>query len=299
MRSSTKRNHATLEDFFLAAETIGFSSIELNHHIDSAMLAGIDLSRYRFSSIHEPCPADITPEQLKERDWLISSTDETCRREGVAAILRSIDLAHQLNAPIVVIHPGQALADPRPEAHLRALYIAGNRTTGEYEGLVHQMEAARREFAAPHLKAVKKSILELLEAATRLGIRLGLENRYHYYEFPLPDELEILLMLAGPEDLGMIYDVGHAEVLDRLGFIPHFEWLEQFSRRIIGVHLHDVIALTDHRIPGMGEVNFKNIAPYLPANAFRTCEFHNIYTAQDVQAGVTYLAGQDCIQAVG
>ena len=68
---------------------------------------------------------------------------------------------------------------------------------------------------------MKKSIVELLAYAEPLGIRLGIENRYHYMEFPSPDELEILLGLAGPERIGFIYDVGHAETLDCLGFYPH------------------------------------------------------------------------------
>ena len=191
------------------------------------------------------------------------------------------------------------MADPRPEAQLRKLFIEGKIHTDEYQGIVRQMVTSRRELAAPHLEAVKKSMLELLEAATRSGVRLGLENRYHYYEFPLPDEMEILLDLAGPEDLGMIYDVGHAEVLDRMGFIPNLNWLERFSQRIIGAHLHDVIALTDHQIPGMGEINFKTIAPYLPDQAFRTCEFHTKYSSAEVLAGMNFLAEQGCIHAAG
>ena len=76
----------------------GFARIELNHKVTSAMLAGIDLDRYQFSSVHEPCPADISADELKKRDWLISSTNEENRCEGVKAIQRTIDLAHKLGA---------------------------------------------------------------------------------------------------------------------------------------------------------------------------------------------------------
>ncbi len=65
-----------LTDFFEFARRTGFARIELNHKITSAMLAGIDLRRTQFSSVHEPCPADISADELKKRDWLISSTDE-------------------------------------------------------------------------------------------------------------------------------------------------------------------------------------------------------------------------------
>ena len=96
----------TLSDFFEFARRTGFARIELNHKVTSAMLAGIDLNRYQFSSVHEPCPADISAEELKKRDWLISSTNEEKRCEGVKAIQRRIDLAHRLGARAIVIHAG-------------------------------------------------------------------------------------------------------------------------------------------------------------------------------------------------
>ena len=45
---------------------MGFAHIELNHQIDSTMLAGIELDHFHFSSIHEPCPADISVDTLKD-----------------------------------------------------------------------------------------------------------------------------------------------------------------------------------------------------------------------------------------
>ena len=93
------KNFPTLADFFEAARRMGFARIELNHKVTTLMLAGIDLSRYQFSSVHEPCPADISEDELKKRDWLISSTDEACRIEGVKAIKRSIDIATSHRRP--------------------------------------------------------------------------------------------------------------------------------------------------------------------------------------------------------
>ena len=82
-----------LDDFFISAWQMGFARVELSHQINSAMLAGIELDHYQFSSIHEPCPADISTEMLKERDWLVSSPDEESRRQGVTSIKR-LSLIH-------------------------------------------------------------------------------------------------------------------------------------------------------------------------------------------------------------
>jgi|GEM_PF-5743404 len=104
--------------------------------------------------------------------------------------------------------------------------------------------------------------------------------------------------LAGPEQLGFVYDVGHAQALARLGFYPHEEWLQRYSARIIGAHLHDAIGITDHLAPGLGEVDFDMAAAYLPEEAFRTCEFKSTNTAGQVKAGLEFLVEHGCIKCL-
>ena len=286
----------TLTDFFEFARRTGFARIELNHKVTSAMLDGIDLNRFQFSSVHEPCPADVSADELKKRDWLISSTNEDYRREGVKAIQRSIDLASRLHASAVVIHAGHVNPDSGPEKKLKVLIASGMRESDEYREIQQQMIQVRAEAAKPRFESVKKSILELLVSAQKSKVRLGIENRYHYMEFPSPDELEILLGLADQDQIGFIYDVGHAQTLDVLGFYRHEEWLNRFGPRIIGTHLHDVLGTTDHYAPGLGNVDFDMVAAHLPENAFRTCEFQTFNTHEQVKAGLQVLVEHGCIK---
>jgi HAD superfamily hydrolase (TIGR01549 family) len=291
------KNFPTLADFFEAARRMGFARIELNHKVTTPMLAGIDLSHHQFSSVHEPCPADISEDELKKRDWLISSTDEACRSEGVNAIRRSFDIAHRIGAPMIVIHAGHSTPDKdKLEKKLRTLIDDGKRDSDEYHTIQAQMVNIRAEHATASFEALKKSILELLIHAEPLGVRLGIENRYHYLEHPSPEELQTLLGLACPRQIGFIYDIGHAEALDRLGFYPRSEWLERFAPRIIGTHMHDVINTADHYAPGLGNVDFESIYSYLPADAFRTCEFQNFNSPEQVKAGLEFLADHGCVK---
>jgi sugar phosphate isomerase/epimerase len=289
------RHFPGLKEFFLAAGRLGFARVELNHQVDSAMLAQVDLERYTTSSIHEPCPADISLDELKRRGWLVSALDEASRHEGVKSVQRSIDLARQLGAGAVVIHCGSVDMDRSQEDNLRKLYLEGRAGTDEYQRIQESLVARRQELAPARLESVRKSILELLEYARPTGVRLGLENRFHYMEFPSPDELEMLIGLAGEQRIGVIYDVGHAQTLDRLGFYPHETWLKRFSRRIIGVHLHDVVGITDHYTPGKGEVDFDRVAAYLPEQAFRTCEFQGFNSFEDVKIAMKFLLEHGCI----
>lgn len=292
------QNFPSLSDFYEFARRMGFSGIELNHKVDSSMLEGNNFGKYSVGSLHEPCPADISVETLKKRDWLVSALDEQNRREGVKAIQRSIDLAERFGAKVVIIHVGHAQLDHSLENRLRALYQSGRQNSPEYLDIKSQMICQRAKLSQAGISSVKKSLAELLDYASQFGIRIGIENRFHYMEFPTPDELEALLGMADSDRLGFIYDVGHAQHLSRLGFFPHDEWLKRFGHRIIGTHLHDIVGLQDHYAPGLGDVDFNQIAEYLPENAFRTCEFMEFNTPEQVKAGLNYLFDHHCITAI-
>ena len=293
-----RHNFPHLSDFFEAAVRLGFARIELNHQITSSMLENFDLSPRTISSVHEPCPADISVDDLKARDWLISSPNEERRQHGLEAIKRSLDLAARLRLPVIVVHAGMVSTDSVLEQRLRSLFDAGLSASSEYRDVQTELIEIRRRLAPACLEAVRKSLHELLDYAGAAGIRLGLENRYHYYDIPSLDEMGDLLALADAGRLGFVYDVGHAQNLDRLGFYAHEDWLRRYSSRILEVHLHDVRGIHDHLAPGLGEVDFDMVARYLPAAAIRTLEVQPANTPEQVKAGLQYLAAHDCIKSL-
>ncbi len=284
-----------LADFFTAARELGFRAFELNHRIDTAMLAGLDLRQFPVASIHEPCPADIPTATLKARNWLVSSPSEDARRQGVRAVQRSIDLAHALGAGLVVVHPGKVDIDTRAEEELWRLIENGQSASARCAELRARLTADRAAQAGANLDAACRSLIEIAEYAGRAGVRLGLENRNHYPEIPLPDEMDMLLEQLDEECVGFWYDVGHAEALDRLGFCQHRDWLERFAHRMLGVHLHDMRGMQDHWAAGLGEVDWGMVSAHLPADALRTCEFESYNTPAQVAAGLSFLAAQGCL----
>src|SRR4030042_5431138 len=290
------KNYPNLNDFFEVSKHLGFQKIELNHQVDTAMLSRVKLDHYQFSSVHEPCPADISTKDLVDRDWLISSSDEASRTRGVETVMRSIKLAHELGAPTVVIHCGIVPTNMNYESKLRVLFEKNQDKSEEYLTIKSLLVQLRTELDGPRLIAVKKSINELLEVADKFKVRLGLENRYHYLDIPSIDEMDELLSLADSIQLGFIYDVGHAQALDRLGFYSHEDWLKRYSSRMFGSHLHDVIGVTDHYAPGLGEINFTRIASFLPENSFRTFELLPGNTLAQIKNGIKFLVEAGCIK---
>lgn len=282
-------------DFFPAARDMGFAGIELNHQVGEAMLEGLDLAAQPIKSIHEPCPATTPADVLKAQDLLISSLDEDRRRQGVESIKRSIDLARDLGSSAVVVHCGQVLTDGSAEGELRVLFGAGGVESPEYRQIKDGFCERRAALVRPHMQAVKRSLLELLDYVGAADIRLGLENRYHVLDIPGLEEMGELLELAGPDRLGFVYDVGHAQALDKLGFYPREAWLIRYAVRIIGTHLHDVLGVNDHRAPGRGEVDFRVVASYLPKGAFRTLELQGSNTPEQIRAGMEILVACGCV----
>ncbi len=287
-----------LNDFFSTGEDLGFTRFELNHGVDSCMLNGLNLNSHQIVSLHEPCPADISTATLGARNWLISAPDEDKRQQGVAAVRRSIDLAHQLGARLVIVHPGRVDMDKGLERPLRDLYQAGRSDSPAYAEAKQRIVAARATQAEFNLRAVRRSLLELAEHAGRLGVQLGLENRDHYYEIPLLHELADLLDMLPAEVVGYVHDVGHAQKLENLGFGTHEEWLSAFAPRMTAVHLHDIDGLRDHLAPGLGHMDWQLVARYVPAAAMRTCECRNDTAPQKLAAGVKLLIEQGCVNPI-
>jgi sugar phosphate isomerase/epimerase len=189
----------------------------------------------------------------------------------------------------VILHPGQVDVDPTLESTLVNLYKAGKIHQPMYAQSKEQLVVARAVRAERTMRSVRLSLLELAEYATQKGVRLGLENRLHYFDIPLPDELEELLDLGLGEIVGYWHDVGHAQVQEHLGFQTHEEWLRRFACQMVGVHLHDVVGVKDHLAAGLGHVDWEMVAGYLPANALRTCEFQAFNSPQEVAAGLEWL----------
>src|SRR5262249_34302450 len=136
---------------------------------------------------------------------------------------------------------------------------SGRAQEARFEELRDAAVRKRRAMAEPYLEGARRSLRELVAASEPLGITIGIENRYHFHEIPLPEEYEILLDGYVNEQAGHWHDTGHAEVIHRLGFVDRYEWLHRLSGRSVGAHLHDVLGLGDHRSPGDGDVGWEYI----------------------------------------
>lgn len=273
---------------------LGFQNIELNFQFSVEKLEGVFVflktHDVRITGVHNYCPMpdDVAPHEAFPDCYSISSTDESQRRKAVAYTARSIRTANELGARYVVMHSGY-VAMPSRMRDIIALAKEGKKNTPAYQSIIKEMQDLRRDSVKEHFDAVATSYAELLAVAEKYNIVLGLENRFYYREIPSPVEAKQLLYYFKGKPLGYWYDVGHAAIQESLGLYDEGAYIEQFKHDLFGVHLHDVIHVRDHNVPGFGEIDFRIFKPFIKEHVYKTIEVHSHQSAEDIRKGVQYL----------
>jgi len=280
--------------FARAAEAFGFDAIEVSHLTDrpqfERLLDGVKGGpRVRLSSIHAPAPR-VQVNGKHNSALNLASLDEEERRTAIEHTRRSIDHAADAGARFVVVHLGAAGNDMLDsERKMRRLFDSGTRAGDEYESLRRETLERRAEIAPEYLERAQESLVELAAHARARGVALGLENRLHHHEIPLPDEARALLAGYPADVAGYWHDVGHAEVQARLGYVDKLAWLDTNGARTLGAHLHDVDGIGDHRAPGRGDVEWEYIARGLPPAALRVFEINQLEPDEAVAGAIAFL----------
>ena len=277
--------------FAQTAARLGFRYVEINYVIPPQgveQLLASDL--VSIASLHSPTPRIKTHDGRWSEALNLASLDQDERALAVQRAQVTIDYAARADTSYVVVHLGGMGDNMYDEEHqLRRLYDQGVRHGDEVELLRRQALLRRREGTRRHFPEARRSLAKIAEYATRHGIAVGLENRYHYHEFPSIDEMHELLADYLPDLVGYWHDVGHAEVLDRLGLIDKQRWLKELGERCLGAHVHDVDGLADHRPPGHGTADWDHIARYLPHHVPRVFEINQKTPEEEFAASTGFL----------
>ena len=277
--------------FVERAAEFGFGAIELNHSMDAEQAAALrDQHTLPVTAVHAPAPLERHSRYGWNRDVNLAATDEVERDVAVRYTLRSVELAAEAGARFVVVHlghvGGEELAGDR---RLRVLYERGETAGDEWAHASNEAIEMRAALAPQYLAQARCSLDELAEAAVAAGLTLGLECRLSYHQIPLPEEAVDLLAGYPPGVAGYWHDVGHAEVLHRLGLVALDSWFELLGDRLVGTHLQDVRGILDHRAPGNGDVDFAALAARIPPDAARTFEIAQDEPDDAVAGGLALL----------
>src|SRR3990170_4678690 len=235
--------------FAETASQLGFPAVEINYVIPPEGVEELLASDHvAIASLHSPTPRVKAADGRWSEALNLAASDEEERAHAVRLARATVDHAVRAGARYVVVHLGGIESGGRAEMfesekRLRRLFDEGVRAGEEVEALRRQAHAERREGVVRNLPQARLSLAEIAEHAAKSGVAIGLENRFHYHEFPGLDEMHELLVDYPADVAGFWLDVGHAEVLDRLGLVPRGRWLDELGVRCVGAHVHDVDGL--------------------------------------------------------
>lgn len=152
-------------------------------------------------------------------DLNIGALDPAIRQVSQQRLSQSLAFANQLNASVMIIHPG---VDKWRYPNLEQTW----------------------------LNNAKVSFQALTEQAAVADCRLAVENIYE----DTPALLVQLVEEIGSEWFGHCFDVGHWHLFGKLAMA---EWLDAIAPHLVHLHLHDNHGKADDHLPlGKGSIDF-------------------------------------------
>lgn len=271
--------------------SLGFDTVELGHglkaHQVQEILAAQEKLSFRVSSLHNYCP--LPPEVFVDQPDCYEFTSHRLsdRQRAVRLTFQTIDMAVRFGAQRVVIHSGKirTLKLTRP---LRELVKAEGNFTKSYAQAKLKAVQEREQRSEVYIQRALECLTEVVDYASKKGVRLGLENREDYEAVPSEREFANFLQRLDAANACYWHDFGHAQIKHNLGLLDHGEWLDRFGRRALGCHVHDVRwPFEDHRAPFTGEIPFEKLVPKLSADCVFVFELHPRTAKEDILAALS------------
>ncbi|HTI73311.1 MAG TPA: TIM barrel protein [Candidatus Limnocylindria bacterium] len=276
---------------------LGFEYAELSHGIRVSLVPGIleavDAGEIRISTLHNFCPLPIGINHAAPNIFKFSSPDRRERDSAWKHSMKTLEMAERVKAKLIVLHTGEVpLKDYNDK--LESMVAAGQRDTPKYRKLVEEMERKREAAKEIPMQLAFEFITLLSEQAASRGLLLGIENREAVEEIPFDYELDHFVGQLPQNVARYWHDCGHAQIKHHLGLLEHRMHLENLAPMLGGFHVHDVVAspedgLRDHCPPGVGEVPFEQLKPFVKPEHIKTLELNPGIAAEDVVKGYEFI----------
>ncbi len=275
---------ATPEQIISDIKDFGLSGIELEYRLSEDFydhLRNIIPREIKVLSIHNFFPRPRGFDKGSGDLFLLSSTDNEERQKAIKYTIKSIQIAEETGAEVVVVHLGHVDMPHQKE------FLSSKELNGHNLKVTEEMIKLREERWRFNLEAVFKSLERINREADKRGILVGIENRYYFHEIPDKRELAIIFQEFKGSNLRYWHDVGHAHAHKEMGILKDdTELMDEFEEYLIGVHLHDAVGFQDHRSPGEGEIDFLKLKRYLNRRIIKILELNPWVKRKKVLKGI-------------
>jgi sugar phosphate isomerase/epimerase len=273
---------------------LGVVFLELEYRLTEKLFSDIKprlrVKNFKVLSIHNffPFPSEYSHLKPSGDLFLLSSVDQEERKKAVQFTVKTMQTAHDLECPAVVLHLGKIDMESYHEQFCR-YFDSKLVDSPEMGSFISGVKSERKHKQKKFLDAVLFSLDTLAREAEKLNVRLGIENRYYFHEIPDFEETGIILQKFAGSTIGYWHDIGHGHVQDRLGMQSHREILEAYQEYLFGCHLHDANGYNDHKAPGKGEIDFSWFRKYLKDETLRVLEVNPRTSFEEIKEGFAFL----------
>jgi len=267
---------------------LGFDAVEFSFGFGKELFpgfrSGFDRGRIKVSGARFPCPDRPADSDLGMAS--LSADDAATRKVALQQVMMAIDRVDEFDGQYLIVPLGEVDTGIVSDGLVRLLRD-GRRHQRDYVteklALIEQREAKTDQAMIHVVEALK----QLVPYAKARGIRLAIENRARYEQFPTIREIESLLNQFDSPSLGYWHDFGHAERQAQLGFLDHTEMIDRLATRLVGCHVHDLVwPEEDHSVPGQGMIPFEELIPKLPKEACVVWEINTRRKTADIKAAL-------------
>ena len=287
------RRHTDGRAMLREIRELGFGHAELSHGIRLSLVPGIldavDAGEIKISSLHNFCPLPVGVEKASPNIYEFSAERDRDRELAGKHTLKTIEFAVRVRAPLVVLHlGGMDLKDYTGK--LGEMLEHGGKNSPKYEKLLAEAAKARETKKEKFFARTKETLRQILPAAEKAGIKLGIENRQALEELPVENDFKLFFAEFGSPNVVYWHDCGHAQIKENLGFIRHAEFLGSLAPRLAGFHVHDVqFPVRDHAAPGSGMIDFAALKSFVKPEHIKVFELSPTLFPEEVKLGIAHL----------
>ena len=278
-----------IEDQVFNAVAMGFRRLELGLSEAPPKMDGLEDSRRETSIVITSMIAgcrDTRSGHLISQD--LGSLEPIERERAMNSIRRHIRLAESWNCPTVVVRGSKIDApDMREKGRLLESRLVAEGSSDELLEEVTTFVKDVQKKGQKQIEHLCRSLHTLMSEAP--DIRFAIEPGMYIDDLLGFDAMGWVMDDLSAQGLCYWHDVGRVHLRSRHGLPEHGQWLEAFSSRMLGVHLQDA-ANEEAEMPlGLGEVDFKLLAGYIPKTAERVLELNERHGRAEILSSIQFL----------
>ena len=279
----------SIQDQAFGAIAMGFRKLELGLSDKPVLLNGFeDIHRETGMTVNSIVCGCLNPRAENMAGTKLGSTNEDERERAIISVRRHARLAEQYACPVVILR-GVAIEDDalvREGAELHARLVA--------EGSEETVLEAIGEFVTRTNQVGQKQLEHLCRSIHTIAgefpdLAFVLEPGMHFTDLLSFQAMGLVLDDLSRHNIRYWHDTGAVHLRQVAGLPGQGQWLDAFSSRLVGVHLQDATGTRTELPPGLGEVDFKLVQEYLPANADKVVEIDSRHGRTEILSAAQFL----------